>query len=337
MPAFDSLPEELQQVLATPICTLGLKLAGSPVEPFVEQMYQELSDKGLIRFHPGVYLSDEWGCPSGEPVIGIPFYLGDKRLSEIEAQVNDLESDDEVMMYLRHEAGHAFNYAYKLYRTAEWKAMFGPFRRAYRENYKPVAFSRRYVRHIAGWYAQKHPDEDFAETFAVWLTPDSKWRSKYKHWGAIQKLEYMERIGETLGGTDPLRKRGRPDITVDDMEQTVAEFYQQSLEGIAAPDDVAMDTDLIDMFPSTRVPQAEQRTAAELIKEHRKTLVDKVTYWTGVQRPTAKKLVESVEQRARELELRVNTRREPEYITELSVYLTAMAMNYLLRGNFVQR
>ena len=85
------------------------------------------------------------------------------------------------------------------------------------------------------------------------------------------------------------------------------------------------------------VPQPEQRTAAELIREHRKTLVDKVTYWTGVQRPTAKKLVESVEQRVRALELRVNTRREPEYITELSVYLTAFAMNYLLRGNFVQR
>jgi hypothetical protein len=85
------------------------------------------------------------------------------------------------------------------------------------------------------------------------------------------------------------------------------------------------------------VPQAEQRKAEELIREHRKTLVDKVTYWTGVQRPTAKKLVESVEQRARELELRVNTRREPDYVAELSVYLTALAMNYLLRGNFVQR
>jgi hypothetical protein len=215
--------------------------------------------------------------------------------------------------------------------------MFGPFRRAYRENYKPVAFSRRYVRHIAGWYAQKHPDEDFAETFAVWLTPDSKWRSKYKHWGALEKLEYMERIGGTLGGTDPARKRGRPDITTDEMEMTVGEFYEQSLNHVAAPDDVAIDTDLIDIFRATRVPQAEQRKAEELIREHRKTLVDKVTYWTGVQRPTAKKLVESVEQRARELELRVNTRREPDYVAELSVYLTALAMNYLLRGNFVQR
>ncbi|HWR14366.1 MAG TPA: putative zinc-binding metallopeptidase [Terriglobales bacterium] len=337
MRTFDTLPEDAQAILQTRICDLGLKLEGSPVELHVQQMYQELADKGLLKFKPGVYLSDEWGCPSGEPVIGIPFYLGDKRLSEIEAQVNDLETDAEIMMYLRHEAGHAFNYAYKLYRTSEWKQLFGPFRRAYRENYKPVAFSRRYVRHIAGWYAQKHPDEDFAETFAVWLTPDSKWRSKYKYWGALEKLEYMDRIGTAVGSIDPIRKRGRPDITTDDMEETVAQFYERSLEHAAAPDDLAMDTDLIDIFGPTRVPQAEQRAADELIHEHRKTLVDKVTYWTGLQRPTAKKLVESVQQRVRELELRVNTRREPEYVAELSVYLTALAMNYLLRGNFVQR
>src|SRR3954466_10354197 len=216
VPAFDSLPDELKDILATPICNLGLKLAGSPVEPFVEQMYRELAEKGLTKFHPAVYLSDEWGCPSGEPVIGIPFYLGDKRLSEIESQVNDLESDDETMMYLRHEAGHAFNYAYKLYRTAEWKQMFGPFRRAYREHYKPIAFSRRFVRHIAGWYAQKHPDEDFAETFAVWLTPDSDWHEKYKPWSALEKLQYVDRIATEVGDRDPLRKRGRPDITVDE-------------------------------------------------------------------------------------------------------------------------
>lgn len=337
MNAFESLPPEIQAVLETPISELGLQLKGSCVEPFVEQLYSELDAKGLHKFRPVCYLSDEWGCPSGEPVIGVPFYLGDPRLSEIESRVNDLETDAEIMMYLRHEAGHAFNYAYKLHRTAEWKGHFGPFRRAYRENYKPVAFSRRYVRHIAGWYAQKHPDEDFAETFAVWLTPDSKWRSKYRHWGAIQKLEYIERIASELGDTDPLRKRGRRDITVDDMTMTVADFYKQSLEHVATPDDLAMDTDLIDIFGPTRVPQDEQRSAEDLIREHRKTLTDKVTYWTGLQRPTAKKLVESVEQRTRELDLRVNTRREPEYVAELSVYLTALAMNYLLRGNFVYR
>ena len=99
------------------------------------------------------------------------------------------------MMYLRHEAGHAFNYAYELYKTPEWRDLFGPFRRPYRDDYRPVPFSRRFVRHIAGWYAQKHPDEDFAETFAVWLTPRSQWRRKrYKGWGAMAKLRYVDRM-----------------------------------------------------------------------------------------------------------------------------------------------
>lgn len=337
MRAFDTASDEIQAILNTRICDLKLIIQGSPLEPFVEQLYVEMRDKGLQKFHPACYLSDEWGCPSGEPVIGIPFYLSDSRLADLETQVNDLETDQEIMMYLRHEAGHAFNYAYKLHRTAEWKQMFGPFRRPYREHYKPVAFSRRFVRHIAGWYAQKHPDEDFAETFAVWLTPDSDWRQKYKHWGAIEKLQYVDRIATEVGDRDPLRKRGRPDITVDEMETTVAEFYERSLEQDLESHDLAVDTDLIDIFSHGRASQQDQCNAAELLREHRKTLIDKVTYWTGVQRPKAKKLVESIEQRVRELGLRAITRREQEYLTEVSVYITALAMNYLLRGKFVER
>ena len=113
--------------------------------------------------------------------------------------MNDLEDAREIMMYLRHEAGHAFNYAYQLYKTAEWRDLFGPFRRAYRDNYRPIPFSRKFVRHIAGWYAQKHPDEDFAETFAVWLTPRSQWRKRYKGWDALAKLRYIDRIARKVG------------------------------------------------------------------------------------------------------------------------------------------
>src|SRR5581483_8304551 len=205
MHSFETAPAEVQEILQRPICELGLKLEGSRLEKPVQQLYHELERKGLEKFHPLIYLSDEWGCPSGEPVIGVPFYLADPRLSELERQINDLEDDREIMMYLRHEAGHAFNYAYKLHRTPEWRELFGSFRRPYREQYKPVAFSRRYVRHMAGWYAQKHPDEDFAETFAVWMTPGAKWREKYKHWPALQKLEYVDRIGHEVAQQDPLK------------------------------------------------------------------------------------------------------------------------------------
>ncbi|MFY9703561.1 MAG: putative zinc-binding metallopeptidase, partial [Terriglobales bacterium] len=158
------------ELLSRPIRELGLTLAGSPVERFVEQLYRELDAKGLAKFRPACYLTDEWGCPSGEPIIGIPFYLAHAALAQLEKETHDLEDAREIMMYLRHEAGHAFTYAYKLHNSPgwgpEWKQMFGPFRRPYRDNYRPAPFSRDYVRHLPGWYAQKHPDEDFAETFA---------------------------------------------------------------------------------------------------------------------------------------------------------------------------
>ncbi len=157
------------------------------------------SAAGFKKFRPQCYLTDEWGCPDQQPVLGIPFYLADQKLRHLEKAVDALESERQIMMYMRHEAGHVFNYAYRLYTTPEWRRLFGPFFRAYRDDYRPVPFSKKYVRHIEGWYAQKHPDEDFAETFAVWLTPRSAWRRQYKGWPAMQKLRYVERVARAAG------------------------------------------------------------------------------------------------------------------------------------------
>src|SRR5947199_6691097 len=118
-------------LLATRICDLALKIEGSQVEKFAQQLYRELEQKKITKFRPPVYLTDEWGCPSGEPVIGVPFYLANSDLAQLEKEINDLEDAREVMMYLRHEAGHAFNYAYRLYNRPEWKQIFGWFRRPY--------------------------------------------------------------------------------------------------------------------------------------------------------------------------------------------------------------
>lgn len=328
--------EHLQEILGRPIRDLGLKLEGSPVEQFVHRLYSELDGKGLAKFRPGFYLTDEWGCPSGEPIIGIPFYLANPELAAFEKEINDLEDKREIMMYFRHEAGHAFNYAYKLYRTPEWKALFGPFRRRYLDNYRPVPFSRNYVRHLAGWYAQKHPDEDFAETFAVWLTPRSSWRKRYRGWGAMAKLRYMERIARELGNVDPVRRRGYPDVTVDDMESTVAEFYRQSVSETIPIVDLALDADLIDIFNVSKRRKKTVRPAQEFLLQHRKVVVDKVAYWTGVQRPLIKKLVEAVEARIGELGLRADRAREAEHLAEITVYATTLATNYMTRGKFVQ-
>jgi putative zinc-binding metallo-peptidase len=334
--AFEKAPPDIQELLTKPIKELGLKLEGSHLERYVQKLYRELERKGLKKFRPICYLTDEWGCPSGEPVIGVPFYLADPKLARLEKAMNDLEDEREILMYLRHEAGHAFNYAYELYKTPEWRDLFGPFRRPYRDNYRPIPFSRRFVRHIAGWYAQKHPDEDFAETFAVWLTPRSQWRKRYKGWVALAKLRYVDRMAHKLRDAEPLRTKGHTDLTVDEMETTVADFYQRALQKHLSPGELALDTDLTDIFKISRRRTRDVRAAADLLRENRKTIVDKVAYWTGVPRPLIKELVEAVATRVGELQLRADTRREKEHLAEVTAYTTALAMNYVTRGKFVQ-
>ncbi|HXM77866.1 MAG TPA: putative zinc-binding metallopeptidase [Thermoanaerobaculia bacterium] len=337
MRAFEKAPPDVQEILTKPIKELGLKLEGSPLERYVTKLTRELERKGLKRFRPACYLTDEWGCPSGEPVIGIPFYLADPKLARLEKEMNDLEDEREILMYLRHEAGHAFNYAYELYKTPEWRDLFGPFRRAYRDDYRPVPFSRRFVRHIAGWYAQKHPDEDFAETFAVWLTPGSQWRRKYRGWPALAKLRYIDRVARRVRDLAPVRERGATDITVDEMDTTVADFYEgKTEEKKASVEDLPLDTDLTDIFQVSRRRRKGVRPAVDLLRENRKAIVDKIAYWTGVARPLVKEIVESIAGRVGELGLFAEVRCEREHLTEVTVYATALAMNYLTRGKFVQ-
>jgi len=338
VPPFEKAPADVREILSKPIKELGLKLEGSPLEKYVGILYRDLERKGLKHFRPACYLTDEWGCPSGEPVVGIPFYLADPKLAALEKGMNDLEDEREILMYLRHEAGHAFNYAYELYKGDEWRALFGPFRRAYKEHYRPVPFSRRYVRHIAGWYAQKHPDEDFAETFAVWLTPRSAWRKRYRGWPALQKLRYVDRTARRVADLPPLRRMGETDVTVEEMDVTVEQFYQQRAPDEAqAIAELALDADLADILvkPAPRRRRGI-RAAAPWLAEHRKPIVDKVTYWTGVRRPLVKALVESVEARVEALGLAVETGRENAQLVEMTAYATTLAMNYLTRGRFVQ-
>jgi hypothetical protein len=334
--AFEKTTTSIEELLNQPIRDLGLKLEGSPLERFVRQLYRELEQKGVRKFRPQCYLSSEWGCPSGEPIIGIPFYLANPELAQLEKEMDDLEDAREIMMYLRHEAGHAFNYAYELYRTSEWRDLFGPFRRPYREDYRPVPFSRRYVRHIAGWYAQKHPDEDFAETFAVWLTPRFSWRARYRGWGAMTKLRYVDRTAKKLGVVKPLRVRGDKDLPVEEIDATVADFYLEAVAGQKLSVELPLDNDLRDIFKVSKRRKRGIRPAADLLRENRKSVVDKVTYWTGVRRPLVKNVLRSIEVKVRQLGLFTDVRTETEHLVEVTAYATTLAMNYLTRGKFVQ-
>jgi len=127
---------ERDGLLGRKISELGLSIHGSRIERLVETLYAELAEKS-VSFRPPVYLSDQWGCPDGTPLIGVPFYLVDKRLERIEAEMTGaVEDDREAMRYLRHECGHAVNYAFRLYERAEWRSYFGSFSQPYRDRYR---------------------------------------------------------------------------------------------------------------------------------------------------------------------------------------------------------
>jgi hypothetical protein len=336
MQSFEHTPPEARELLSRPIRELGLRLEGSMLEKYVQQLYSELAAKGLTRFRPGVYLSDEWACPDKEPIIGVPFYLADPKIAELERAINDLEDEREILMYLRHEAGHAFNYAYELYETKEWFDLFGPFDRPYVDDYQPVPFSRKYVRHIAGWYAQKHPDEDFAESFAVWLTPDSDWQRRYATWPALRKLKYVDRMARELAGVPPRKPLdfALRELPVEEMGSTIEQYYRDHERADAALFSDVPDSELEDIF--VRRGQ-ELRPASAFLLEHRKVIVDKVTYWTGVRRAVLRKLMETIGRRTRELELSVERKRETQTLVEVVAFATTLAMNYLTRGGFTER
>jgi hypothetical protein len=325
--AFANWEGERRTLMAQKISDFGLTIAGTRVEKMVDQLYAELEAKGL-SFRPPVYLSDQWGCPDGTPLIGVPFYLADPKLAQIEDDLAlGIESDDDAMRYMRHEAGHAFNYAYRLYDRADWRKTFGPYSRPYRDRYRADPFSHDFVRHILGWYAQKHPDEDFAESFAVWLTPGSDWRDVYGGWPALKKLEYVERVMRDIGDELPASvEPTEDDLPVSAMTYTVEQHYRDSEGSIPIRDRRVFDGDLRNIFAAqTEAPTAQ--SAADFIVAHRREIVGRISYWTGESTYVVKQFVDFVRERAESLGLRVRGL-EASTLIELTAFGTAVIMNY---------
>lgn len=334
-PQARSVDETRERLLRSKINELNLKIEGSRLQPLVQQLYGELTAAG-IDLKPPVYLSDEWGCPDGVPLIGVPFYLVDERLAELQKELVEsveAETDADIMAYLRHETGHAINYAYRLHDSEEWHSTFGPYSRPYLDDYTPYPFSRSYVRHIPGWYAQKHPDEDFAETFAVWLTPGSNWRHDYADWGCLEKLQYVERTMKRIGKMPPL-------VSVNyDESQDLAHLLSEHFERLRyAPAELPayFDGDLKELFGSciTANP-SELLPAHTFIAELRRPLTAGIAYWTGLSENVIRSLLEHLAERARVLELCLPLAERARLSLELSTYATTLCMNRLYKGDFV--
>jgi len=327
-------------ILEQKINELQLRIEGTRLAELVQQLYRDLDAKSLT-FKPATYLSDEWGCPDGVPVIGIPFYLANPKLTKIEEEAaGDVEGEQQIMMYLRHEAGHAYNYAYRLYQTEEWHEVFGPYTRPYVDEYRPFPFSKKFVRHIPGWYAQKHPDEDFAETFAVWLTPTVDWEQQYKGWPALAKLQYVDKVMKSLPDAVPLvAATARPtddDVSVEQMNYTVREHYlRQEQADVSEQLGQLMDGDLRDLFGAPPTNGTEGEPVSKWIARQRRDMVRDISYWTGERPKVIQSLLDHLAQRAGELNLFVPAAREETMHVRFSIMVTTLVVNHLYRERFV--
>jgi hypothetical protein len=311
------------------LCDLGLKIPGSPLQARVDQLYGELAARGL-RFRPPCWLSDEWFCPDETPGIAIPFYLAHPRLMKLEDRMMlEVEGGSRTwcMQLLRHEAGHAYELAHRLGRRRRWLQVFGRAGKPYPEFYNPKPFSRRYVQHLDWWYAQSHPCEDFAETFAVWLSPRSQWRKRYAEWPVLKKLEYVDELMAEIG-RQPAKLRTRRRIDpVSGLKSTLREYYRDKQERYGEDYPDYFDRDLRRLFvePTTgsRLPRA-----ATMLRRFAPELRNVVASWTGEYTYTVNMPLKDIIARCRELDLRVDRPVERVKL-ETAVMLTMQTTNFL--------
>jgi len=325
------------ELLNTKLSDLKLRIEGSPLQSSVQRLTRELTAKRII-FCPEFYLTDSWGCPDRVPVVGIPFYLADRRLRRLEEeQTGYVEDESTVMMFLRHEAGHSVNYAYRLWRLPEWGELFGPFTRPYHEDYRPDRFSRRFVRHIDAYrygrtYAQKHPDEDFAETFAVWLTPRANWRVRYRLWPALRKLRFVDRIMRTVCGMKPTRLRLRLVNPIETMETLLADYYGQKADRLRRQAQGYVDDKLREIFPAVR--SGETASASSLLRDCRAELLPRIARWSGLDQNEADALLLKLESRCESLGLRYRARETQTKIMDATAMAVALSMDFAYSGRF---
>ena len=324
---WEDLPDE--DLLQVRIRDLGLEIPGSWIEPFVRRLGDELAAKG-IACHPACYLADEWLTPDKIPVIGIPFCLAHPRLRTLEeTMMYEVEGGDPdtCMKLLRHECGHALNYAYQLYRRTRWRELFGRFSDTYSNSYSYQPYSRRFVIHLDDNYAQSHPDEDFAETFAVWLTPDSAWRDKYRDWPVLKKLQYVDTVMHLIGDMHPaVTFRGPPPYSAARMTSTLAAHYERKRRILGSEFQGYYDDSLRDLFAGDCVRSAPR--ASRLLRAHRARLVNNVTRWTGHRKFDIDQLVNRLAARCDALGLTAERPLE-DIMVGLTAMVTAIASNTL--------
>jgi hypothetical protein len=328
-PWWATLPTE--ELLDVRLCDLDLQLDGTALSARIDKLHDELHRTGLV-FRPYVYLSVDWFTPEGSTGFAVPFYLAHRRLAQLEHhQMFEAEgtAHELCMKLLRHEAAHAFDNAYRLHRRADWRETFGRYSAPYRSAYRVRPTSRHFVQHLDHWYAQSHPAEDWAESFAVWMTPQSRWRQTYAEWPALRKLEALDTMVRDVGDLPPfVRSTDRPD-SLPKQRITLREFYRRK-KATYAKEPWRFDRELKLVFAPAAATARREHAATFLLRE-RVALRARVSSLTGQYRYVVDQVLETMVQRCRELDLRI-ARPGPETRLGAAV-LTTMATQQLARGH----
>ena len=320
------------ELLQIRICDLKVKIPGSELESRIQAFYAEIEAKG-IAFKPVCYLGDEWFCPEGSATIAIPFYLAHPRLKKLEEKMMlEVEGGTESwsMRLLRHEMGHVLNHAYLLEKDKRWQKLFGPPSLEYSESFRARPYSKRFVRHLEGWYAQSHPEEDFAETVAIWLTPELDWRQQYRDWTALKKLEYVDSLMAKLAGKRPMVLNKAKMSEASRLRSRLEAYYKRRRRLYAQDFPEFFDADLKKLFVAgSTVPDSER--AAVFLRRSSKMILNAVSAWTGEPKFTLNSLLRALTKRCAELDLRLKAQSAG---IEVSAYLATLASHYRLTGKF---
>jgi hypothetical protein len=342
-PARRSLPVRLppalwegwddEKLLDLRLCDLDLRIRGSQLQERIDSLYAELQARGFKFFRPHFWLSDEWFCPDGVPGIAIPFYLAHPRLARLEQhQMLEVEggTPEWCDKILRHEAGHALENAYRTKRLRRRQRLFGRSSQRYPEHYTARPYSKSFVMHLDAWYAQSHPDEDFAETFAVWLTPDSDWLHRYADWPALRKLFYVDDLVKDLKGRLPRLRNRRQPYHLSGVRKTLREHYERKRAHYGVDNREFFDRDLRRLF-SDAPEYAAAPSASKFLSRIRKDVRRRVRQWTREYQYTIDQVLGDMIARCRELNLRLPLPPDKAEL-EFTALLTAQVMNYLHSG-----
>ncbi len=325
-----------ERLLDVRICDLGVRIEGTWLEDCVHEVQHDLKRRGL-RLRPHAWLSHDWFSPDGVPGIAIPFYLAHPRLTRLErSQMLEVEggSREECIRILRHECGHAVQHAWQLHRRRRWQRLFGTASHRYPEVYRPNPASRRFVQHLRLYYAQSHPTEDFAETFAVWMQPRAAWRKRYQGWPALQKLEYVDGLVAELETVPPLvltRTRVDPSHTI---RTTLREYYAQKREQYTAGQPGIYDRELRRLF-SDDPAHRRRELASTFLRRNRTEIRRLVSQWTGEYQFTLDQILEDMIGRCRELRLRAAAG-DRQLRVDFAMLLAVKTVHYLYsRRNWI--